>query len=192
MIDIIFAVYQVISIKSAERIKRKKNAVITFHLIVPMHKIKQWQSFLSSSKNKTALIKFLGEQWMANYYSTLLHNKSIYILPQYDCFMYQDDIWQTVDTLTCCHEEADMQMLLHVKCVRDHGAAKVVIHTPDIDVFILKLCFLGEICELCMKTGKGNKKYVINIDAMKQHIEHELAGDIDINKFCAALQCIYW
>ena len=58
--------------------------------------------------------------------------------------MYQDGIWQTVDTLTCCHEEADMGMLLHAKHAREHGAVKVVIHTPDTDVFILMLCFLGE------------------------------------------------
>ena len=38
-----------------------------------------------------------------------------------------------------------------------------------------------------MKTGKGNKKLVINIDAVKKQIEPELAGNIDINKFCAAL-----
>ena len=112
-----------ISIKSADKIKRKKNAVITFHSIIPIHKIKQWQSFLSSSKNKTALIKFLVEQWMAIDYSTLLRKKFIYILLQNDCFMYQDDIWQTVDTLTCCHEEADTRMLLHSKHARDHGAA---------------------------------------------------------------------
>ena len=61
-IDIVFDIYQVISIKSAERIKRKKNTVITFHSIIPTHKMKQWQSFLSSSKNKTSLTKFLGEQ----------------------------------------------------------------------------------------------------------------------------------
>ena len=34
---------------------------------------------------------------------------------------------------------------------------------------------------------KGNKKSVINIDVVKHQIEQELAGDIDINKFCAAL-----
>ena len=78
-------------------------------------------------------------------------------------------------------------MLLHAKHARDHGAAKVEIHTPGTDFFILMLCFLGEIGELYMKTGKGNKKRVINTDAVKQQIEQELAGDIDINKFCAAL-----
>ena len=85
---------------------------------------------------------------MVNDYSTLLHNKSIYISLQNDCFMYQDGIWQTVDTLTCCHEEADTRMLLHGKYARDHEAAKVVIHTPATDVFILMLCFLGETGEL--------------------------------------------
>ena len=57
--------------------------------------------------------------------------------------MYQDGISQTVDTLTCCHEEADTRMLLHAKHARNHGAAKVVIHTPATNVFILMLCFLG-------------------------------------------------
>ena len=38
-----------------------------------------------------------------------------------------------------------------------------------------------------MKTRKGNKKCVINIDAVKQQIEQELAGDVDFKKFCSAL-----
>ena len=41
-----------------------------------------------------------------------------------------------------------------------------------------------------MKTGKGNKKRVINIDAVKQ-IEQELADDIYINKFCTALPGVH-
>ena len=124
---------------------------------------------------------------MVNDYSALLHNKSIYISLQNDCFMYQDGIWQTLDTLTCCHQETGTRMLLHSKHVRDRGAAKVVIHTPNTDVFILVLCFLREIGEFYMKTGKGNKKRVINIDAVKKQIQQELAGNIDINKFCVAL-----
>ena len=125
--------------------QKKKECYDNISLDHTYKQIKQWQSLLWSSKNKTALIKFLGEQWMANDYSTLLHNKSIYILLQNDCFKYQDGIWQTVNTLTCCHEDADTWMLLHGKHMRDHGAAKVVLHTPDIDVFILLLCSLGEI-----------------------------------------------
>ena len=53
------------------------------------------------------------------------------------------------------------------------------------------LCFLGEIGQLYMKTGKGNKKRVINIDAVKQQIEQGLADDIDINKLCAALSGLH-
>ena len=132
-------------------------------------------------------MKFFGEQWMATDYSNLLNNKSIYILLQNDFFMYHDGIWQTVDTLTCCHEDADTRMLLFAKHARDDGAAKLVIHTSDIDVFILMLRFLGEIGELYMKTWKGNKKHVLKVDAVKKQIEQELAGDIKINKFWAAL-----
>ena len=90
----------------------------------------------------------MGVQWIANDYSTFLHNKSIYISPQNDCFMSQDGIWQTVDTLNFCHEEAETQMLLHAKHAKYHGAAKVVIQIPHTDVFILMLCFLGEVGEL--------------------------------------------
>ena len=102
--------------------------------------------------------------------------------------MSQDGIWQTVDTLTFCHEEAETQMLLHAKHAKYHRAAKVVIYIPHTDVFILMLCFLGDIGELYMKTGKDSKKRVINIDVVKQQIEPELAGGIEINKFYAALQ----
>ena len=98
--------------------------------------------------------------------------------------MFYVQKWYLVN---CSLEEADTRILLHAKHARDHGGAKVVIHTPDTDVFILMLCFLGEIGQLYMKTGKGNKKRVIDIDVVKQQIEQELADDIDINKLCAAL-----
>ena len=78
-------------------------------------------------------------------------------------------------------------MLLHAKHARDHGGSRVVIHTAETNVFILMLRFLGEISEFYMKTGNSNKKRVINIDPVKQQIEQELAGDIDINRFCDAL-----
>ena len=118
------------------------------------------------------LSKMVKLELMANDYSTLLHNKSIYILLQSDCFMYQGGIWQTLDTLSLVVTRRLTRGCYSIQNMRGTmGLQNLVIHTPDTGVFILMLCFLGEIGELYMKTGKGNKKRVINIDAVKKQIE---------------------
>ena len=61
-VDVVFDVYQQISIKNAERTRRKSGS-LEFKKIAGSQQIKQWTSFLSSVNNKTELIKFTVEEW---------------------------------------------------------------------------------------------------------------------------------
>ena len=77
-LDIVFDVYRNMSIKNAERMRRRKSTP-TFQTIVTTQKIKQWHTFLSSASKKTALIKFLVEQWQLPKFNNMLQGKNIFI-----------------------------------------------------------------------------------------------------------------
>lgn len=63
LIDVVFDVYLDESIKNDERVNRGSNSGILFSNIVAGHKVKQWRFLLSSPKNKSNVIKFLGQDW---------------------------------------------------------------------------------------------------------------------------------
>ena len=73
-IDVVFDVHQQISIKNAERARRKSGS-FEFKKIVGSQQIKQWTSFPSSVNNKTELIKFTVEEWKNK--SHLLNDKLV-------------------------------------------------------------------------------------------------------------------
>ena len=60
-IDVVFYVYKDNSIKSPEREKRGSENGHEFRNIKTGHKIHHWRKFLSNSKNKLLLIKFIAE-----------------------------------------------------------------------------------------------------------------------------------
>ena len=49
------------------------------------------------------------------------------------------------------------------------------------------LCFSFQIGGLCMKTGRGNRKHIINIDTVKQRLSSDLEDNVDLDDFCEAL-----
>ena len=60
-IDVVFDVYRDNSIKNPEREKRGSENGHEFRNIKADHKIHQWRKFLSNSKNKSLLIKFIAD-----------------------------------------------------------------------------------------------------------------------------------
>ena len=74
--DVVYDVYWQISIKNAERARRKSGS-LEFKKIVDSQQIKQLMSFLSSVNNKTELIKFTVEEWKKN--SHVLNDKLLYV-----------------------------------------------------------------------------------------------------------------
>ena len=102
------------------------------------------------------------------------------------CFQY-NGVWNEFPVLYNDHEEADTRMLLHAKDANENNYDKIVIQTPDTDVFVLMLCFSFQTGGLCMKTGRGNRKRIINIDRVKQRLSSDLEDNVDLDDFCEAL-----
>ena len=61
-IDMIFDVYKDISIKNAERQERSDSGVLLGNILAGQ-KILRWRSILGCSSAKTAVIKFLCDEW---------------------------------------------------------------------------------------------------------------------------------
>ena len=134
-VDVVFDVYRQISIKNAERARRKSSS-LEFKKIVGSQQMKQWTSFLSSVNNKTELITFTVKEWKKN--SQLLNDKLLYVICEEKCFMISEGNLSTVAHLDSTQEEADTGLLLHA-----HDASvnyhNIVIQTPDTDNLILAI-----------------------------------------------------
>ena len=133
-VDVVFSVYQQISIKNAECTRRKSGS-LEFKKIIGSQQIKEWISFLLFVNNKTKLIKSTVE-WKKNYH--LLNDKLLYVTCKEKCFMISDGNLSTVAHLDSTREEADTRLLLHA-----HDASvnyhNIVIQTPDTDNLILAI-----------------------------------------------------
>ena len=103
---------------------------------------KQWKKLMSSGKNKESLMVF--NHW--SFYLSSKHNSSLpcmhiasrskYILLTPGVSPNDPVVGQEIPELTSDHEEADTRVLLHSK----HAAGsheRIIIKTPDTDVFVL-------------------------------------------------------
>ena len=133
--DLVCDVYLQISVKNAERARRKSSS-LEFKKIVGSQQMKQWTSFLSSVNNKTELITFTVKEWKKK--SQLLNDKLLYVICEEKCFMISEGNLSTVAHLDSTQEEADTGLLLHA-----HDASvnyhNIVIQTPDTDNLILAI-----------------------------------------------------
>ena len=62
-IDVVFDVYNEISIKSAERQKREEGESVTYKNLTAGQKVKQFRNFLRNRQNKNSLITFFNDYW---------------------------------------------------------------------------------------------------------------------------------
>ena len=172
-IDVVFDVYRRVSIKNAERLKRATDSVV-FKQIMANQPIKQWNSFLSSSENKTELIKFLVSEWKKENYRKSLGCKKLLVTSEDNCFEIQADTVFEVEELYSTQEEADTRLLLHAKHANNSYSRRSVIHTPDTDVICLCITHSSYIeGELFVKTGVRNQSRIISIQKIRRKLLQE-------------------
>ena len=62
-INVVFDVYNEISIKSAEREQREEGESVTYKNLTAGQKVKQLRNFLRNRQNKNSLITFFNDHW---------------------------------------------------------------------------------------------------------------------------------
>ena len=145
-VDVVGDRYPELSIKNAERNRRAANGVQRVHIYSKDQSApKQWKKFLSSGENKETLMTFLSEHW-CTYTSSQLHC-NMYVTSEDKCYVLAPSsspndaiVREEVSDLQCNHEEADTRLLLHC----NHVAAthdRMIIKSPDTDVFVLSIAF---------------------------------------------------
>lgn len=63
LIDVVFDVYQMMSIKGVERSMKGTETGLSFTNIIPGHKIQQWRRVLYCGISQVKLINFMVSQW---------------------------------------------------------------------------------------------------------------------------------
>ena len=146
-IDIVFDVYNQISIKDAERGQRGLGTGIKFNIIVPGHKPKNWRSFLSEGDNKTKFIEFLLADWTTEQKRELIpEGKELFVTLCEKCWkITREEEAIEIETLKTSQEEADTHIVLHAKHAYEYGYQVVLIVSDDTDVFILLISFSTQI-----------------------------------------------
>ena len=92
-----------------------------------------------------------------------------------------------VPELECNHEEADTRMVLHAK----HANSPVVIHADDTDVMVLLICHSRLLGTIYMKTGRGSKARIIQLDKIKEKLLKELPSGITAQDFFKFLSGVH-
>ena len=77
--DVVFDDCQDDSIKSAKRENRGRGLRSQFRNLQAGHQVKQWRKFLSSSRNKQALIVFVTKEWQKEKYVDKLSGKTLVV-----------------------------------------------------------------------------------------------------------------
>ena len=157
-IDVVFDVYEDISIKNTERTRRGSDTGIQYKSISPGHKIQQWRKLLCSPTNKTNLIKFLVDEWKTDARRERLNDKTLYVTCAQACFKLTRENCEEVQELTSSQEEADTRLLLHAKHAAESGMEAVVVTAEDTDVMVICLGFSSKIaCPIFQKCGTKNR-----------------------------------
>ena len=184
-IDVVFDVYIDKSIKDVER-NRRSSGQLTLQQIIPSSVIKQWNLLLSSNHNKTMLIEFLVDQWKQQ--SQLLASKVLFVTCGAEAFKICSTGCHHIRSLDSNHEEADTRLLLHAKHASQNHE-KIVINSPDTDVFIIAMSKSLEIdAHLYFITGTKEKRRIIDIEAVADYAYNSInTTDCEKSVFLDAL-----
>ena len=140
-IDVVFDVYNEISIKSAERERREEGESVAYKNLTAGQKIKQFRNFLRNGQNKNSLIAFFNDYWRKPPSREKLANKELYTVCGTKCYKLMADTEQEVIELSSEQEEADTRLLLHTKHAATPHAKAVIISSENTDVCILCISF---------------------------------------------------
>ena len=170
--NMVFDMYKDISIKNAERQERSDSGVL-LGSISAGQMIFRWMSILRCSSAKTAIIKFLCDEWKKPSYLTKLGGKVMYITCQEDCFKIDREGTTSIPELATPQEEADTRILLHAKHASpDHEAFIVVSEATD--VIILALAFFRQTGKIYIKCGSQARIRYIDISKLGTSVGEEI------------------
>lgn len=178
--------YKIGSIKSCERLRRGASSVHSYVLQGPATKVpRNFKEFLSNDENKKNFIRFLLSEWTKDQYSVLLKNREIYFVCEERCYLITSDNTTVnsipVPQLFSSHEEADSRIILHcIYASQQPEVQRIVVRSPDTDVFLLLLSFVDKYNNrpIIFDTGSGNNRRQVNISKLFNNLSKQLCDAI--------------
>lgn len=177
-IDVVFDVYQQLSIKGAERSMRGSETGIRFTNIIPGHKILQWRRLLSCNASKTKLIRFIVGQWKKSNMREKLGEKTMYVTCDDLCFrLTRGDVIEE-DGLKTSQEEADTRVIFHAKHAAPH-VSSIMMVAEDTDIFLLCLAFHRDIdCSVYVKCRTATRTKYISISKVSAALGRDVCSSL--------------
>jgi len=183
-VDRVFDTYATPSLKDTEHDRRSTDDS-TYTLTGPGQKRpKDWQKALRSPTCKTALFRFLLDEWTQHADVDVLTEHNIYLGIEENCYCLRVDdntiICEEVPALSeCLHEEADTRMIFHL-CSILSSQQTIAVRIADTDVFILLLYHVSHqqncTSEVCMDVGlsTNNTRRYISISSLEYDLEQSV------------------
>ena len=142
---------------------------------------KQWGTFIPNPQNKINLCNFLSESLCNLGRQQLSVNQKLVIGGGFKdgtrTVTVRSGHCEDGRALTSDHEEADTRLLLHAKYAADaHPGCRIVIQSPDTDVFALSVAHFADLnCrELWFKTGVKDRLRYIPVHEVSQALEEKM------------------
>ena len=158
-VHVVFDRYLLNSLKSQTREKRGDDVsrLTSVHIQGKMN-IPDWKSSLTNGSFKAKLTKFYT-LYIAEHCNTCINmNQHVYVSGGIDekALKVSNDVVHIIEQLRSNHEEADTRMLLHVAYQARHNAKRVIVVSPDTDVFVLLVYHFSHmgVSEVFFKTGR--------------------------------------
>jgi len=112
-IDVVFDVYRNNSIKNHKREKRGSESGHKVRNFKADYKMHQWRTFLSNSKNKSLLSKFISEKWQNKRHRERFAGKTTLVTTEDYCYELSSRGVTARGELRSTHEEAGTRAFLH-------------------------------------------------------------------------------
>ena len=169
-ISVVFDVYGENLIKDVERLRRSSGESVIKN-IVATSSIKQWNQLLSSGDFKNKLVDYFVTEWKKD--RSAIGDKTIFVTNnRFLAYKLTTDLHQMVEELESDHEEADTRMLLHAKPV-SLTYERIIISTPDNDVFIIASKLAGIKARLYILTRTKDKRRIIDLNVVSKKAFHQ-------------------
>ena len=142
-----------------------------------MHKTrpKDFKASLKSKAYKTALIKFLIQEWKDDKYAEVMQGKRVIATHAKVAQSYRSEggkVYSSEVPMYCCgHIEADTRIVYHLCQIK--SGSNVVVRASDTDILILLLFFISQLdLRVWMETGRSsdNTRRYIDINNLANHL----------------------
>ncbi len=177
------------SIKDMEHTAWSSDAQTLFTVSGPEQKRpKEFQALLDSSPFKRVLLQFLADEWQKTIYSDQICGNQLYAGLGDKAWLYETHVYVIirveVPQLICEHEEADTQIVWHIRYIcQTQPGCNITIQCDDTDVLVILLAQNeNAVGHIWMEVGKStnNTRRYIDVSSLATHLGVDVCNALPV------------